>query len=121
MKFDCKSLKQNGFVAFLATLIVMFGFVATQQASAQSTESGDRKVKVRVSPIYPELARHTQISGTVKLEAVVAASGTVKSVKVIGGHPLLAGAAEDALKKWKYEPGTSETTTVVEFKFNPGM
>jgi TonB family protein len=57
----------------------------------------------------------------VKLEATISASGQVKNVKILGGHPLLAGAAEDALRRWKYQPGSAETTTIVEFHFNPGM
>ncbi len=99
-------------------LFLAIGFVAPQSAYAQE---GDRKVKSKVSPAYPELARHANISGTVKLEATIASNGSVKAVKVLGGHPLLAGAAEDALKKWKYEPSAGETTAVVEFHFNPGM
>jgi len=37
----------------------------------------------------------------------------------VGGHPVLANAALEALKKWKYEPSSEETTGVVEFHFDP--
>jgi hypothetical protein len=36
----------------------------------------------------------------------------------VGGHPILANAAMDALKKWRYESGTDETTGIVEFHFD---
>ena len=78
-----------------------------------------RKVKVRVSPTYPDIARRMNISGTVKLVVVVSPNGTVKSTKVMGGHPLLVSAAEDAVKKWKFESAPAEDSGVVEFTFKP--
>jgi TonB family protein len=59
------------------------------------------------------------ISGTVKLVVVVAPNGAVKSTKVLGGHPLLVSAAEDAIKKWKFEAAAAEDSGVVEFTFKP--
>lgn len=78
-----------------------------------------RKAKTRVAPMYPELAKRMSISGVVKVEVVVAPNGAVKSTKVVGGHPLLVNAAVDAVKKWRFETGSEETTGVVEFKFDP--
>ena len=78
-----------------------------------------RKVKVRVSPTYPDLARRMSISGLVKVQVVVAPNGTVKTTKIVGGHPLLVNAAVDAVKKWKFETASAETTGIVEFKFDP--
>jgi outer membrane biosynthesis protein TonB len=51
----------------------------------------------------------------------VAQNGTVKSTKVVGGHPLLVNAATDAVRKWKFEPAAEETTGIVEFKFDPSV
>src|SRR5277367_2622660 len=76
-----------------------------------------RKVVVNPDPEYPEIAKRMNISGTVKVELVIAADGTIKSAKVLGGHPLLADAVQKALKKWKYAPGTGETTMKLDFKF----
>ena len=122
MRLFTKFKKAIALIGSLAALAFVFGILAPQSAFAQVSDmSGDRKVKQKVNPAYPELARSTRISGTVKLEATIGPNGIVKNVKVLGGHPLLAGAAEDALRKWKYEPGSGETTTVVEFHFNPGM
>ena len=78
-----------------------------------------RKVKSRSNPVYPEIARRMSISGTVKVEVVVSPNGSVKSSKIVGGHPVLATAALDAVKKWKFEPASEETTGVVELKFQP--
>jgi protein TonB len=78
-----------------------------------------RKVKSKVAPAYPDIARRMSITGTVKVMVVVAPSGTIKSTKVMGGHPLLVNAALDALKRWRFEPGPDENAGMVEFRFQP--
>jgi TonB family protein len=59
------------------------------------------------------------LTGTVKVEVVVSPNGTVKDAKVVGGHPVLANAALEAAKKWRFEPAALESTGVVDFKFEP--
>ena len=78
-----------------------------------------RRAKSKVQPVYPDLARKMNITGTVKIQVVVAANGTVKDAKVLGGHPVLAGAALDAVRKWRFEPAAVESSGVVELKFEP--
>ncbi len=68
--------------------------------------------------MYPDIAKRMNLSGTVKVIAVVAADGEVKSVKPVGGSPVLLKAAEDAIAKWKFAPGT-ESKETVELHFNP--
>jgi len=58
----------------------------------------------RVQPIYPPLARQTRISGTVRLHAIIGKDGTIQSLEVISGHPLLQQAALDAVRQWRYQP-----------------
>ena len=83
------------------------------------TEELSRKAKTKVAPIYPDVARRMNVSGTVRLSVVVAPNGTVRSSKVIGGHPVLVNAAIDAMKQWKFEPAPTESSGIVEFKFQP--
>ena len=78
-----------------------------------------RKVRSRVYPEYPDIARKMSLTGVVRLAVTVLPNGNVKDTKVIGGHPILAAAAEDAVKKWKFDPASAETTETVEFKFDP--
>jgi TonB family protein len=59
------------------------------------------------------------IAGTVKIEVVVAPNGSVKGARVVGGHPVLATAALDAAKKWRFEPASIESSGVIDFKFEP--
>lgn len=79
---------------------------------------GNRKAVEKPKPEYPQLARQLHLHGTVKIEAVIAPSGQVKETNILGGHPVLADAAVRALKEWKFEPGSTETTQVFEFQFN---
>jgi TonB family protein len=93
-------------------LAAAFASVAVPSAMAD-----DRKPKSKVLPTRPELAKKMNVSGTVKVEIVIAPNGTVKSAKALGGHPLLIESALDAVKKWKFEPGSEETTQVIAFDF----
>lgn len=102
-----------------ALLALVVGLTEAHPLPAFAQEELTRKVKTKVAPVYPDIARRMSISGTVKLVVVVGTGGSVKSAKVLGGHPVLVGAALDAMKKWKFEPATSESTGVVEFKFQP--
>jgi TonB family protein len=78
-----------------------------------------RKATIKVSPVYPEIARRMSITGTVRLAVVVAPNGTVKSSKAVGGHPMLVNAAQDAMRQWRFEPAVAESSGIVEFKFQP--
>jgi TonB family protein len=105
-----------------AVLAAVVGFVLLHPVSSHAQQDQiTRKVKTRVSPTYPELARRMSIAGVVKVQIVVAPNGSVKNTKVVGGHPLLVTAAVDAVKKWRFEPAGDETTGVVEFKFDPNV
>jgi protein TonB len=57
-----------------------------------------------VSPQYPPLARQAHIQGLVVLLAVIGKDGSVRDVRVKSGSPLLAQAAMDAVKQWRYKP-----------------
>jgi len=98
--------------------------LAPRSASAQASQQGSnddflRRAKTKVQPMYPELAHKMNISGTVKIEVTVAPNGSVKEAHVVGGHPVLATAALDAAKKWRFEPAAGESTGIIDFKFEP--
>ena len=59
------------------------------------------------------------VSGTVKLIAVVAPDGKVKAIEPLGGSPLLIEAAKQAISQWKYAPSAGESREVVEMHFDP--
>jgi TonB family protein len=86
-------------------------------AQTISTDERGRKVKIKIVPAYPDLARRMNVGGKVKIEVVIDPQGRVKSSRVIGGHPLLVASCQEALKVWKFFPASEQTTQVVEFDF----
>jgi len=58
----------------------------------------------KVEPIYPKIAVATGIHGEVRLHAIIAKDGSIQSISVISGHPLLANAALVAVRQWRYHP-----------------
>jgi len=58
----------------------------------------------KVQPAYPPLARQARIQGNVLLEAEISTDGTITNLRLISGHPMLAPAAIDAVKQWRYKP-----------------
>ena len=88
-------------------------------AYAQEAPEAVRKVLTRVAPQYPNLARSLSIRGNVKVAVCIAANGSPKSIQVKGGNPVLAEAAEKALRDWKWEPAPHETWEVIDLKFDP--
>jgi len=108
--------KSSKLAVILAVAILSVGTPARAQTEANS-ETG-RKAKFKVSPTYPELAKRMNIGGKVKLELVISPDGRVTSTNVIGGHPLLVQACEDAVKKWQFLPAPAQTTQIIEFEFH---
>jgi len=100
--------------------LAAFGAGAVAATPATAEETALRKITKKVAPVYSLVARKARMTGTVKLLALVSPDGSVKSVHVLGGNPLFVGAAEAAVKQWKFEVAPKETTEPVVLKFeNP--
>jgi TonB family protein len=103
-------------------LALLLGGSATlpPKSSAQdaASETTKRKVRTRVLPEYPQLAKQMNVTGKVKIEATIAADGHVVSTRVVGGSPLLVNSALEALKKWRFEPASKDSTEIIEFEFD---
>jgi periplasmic protein TonB len=83
------------------------------------------KLVFQVKPEYPEIARVARVQGAVRLEAVISREGTVESLKVVSGPPLLLKAAFDAVSQWRYQPTRLngepvEVATEIEVNFTLG-
>ena len=114
-----RSVRQK-FLRGAATIAVGLSLGTCAFGQAGSTDEGKRKVKSKVAPSYPELAKRMNVSGKVKIEVVITPDGRVKSTRVIGGHPLLVQACQDAVKEWKFAAAPEESTQIVEFEFSAG-
>jgi TonB family protein len=107
--------------ALAVGLLLVGGWAATNAPLSWGQEEITRKVKSKVAPVYPELAKRMNITGVVRVQVTVAANGSIKDATLVGGHPVLANAALDAVKKWRYEAGPAESTGIVVFRFNPNQ
>ena len=109
-----------GILGVTLTLLLGGSAALTPRAQAQeaAAESVKRKVKNKVIPDFPPLAKQMNVTGRVKIEATVSPDGRVTSTKLIGGSPLLVNSAMDALKKWRFEPAAKETSEIIEFDFH---
>jgi periplasmic protein TonB len=81
----------------------------------------------KVQPTYPPLARQARIQGSVLLQAEISRTGDIENLRLISGHPMLAPAAIEAVKQWKYkpyilngEPVEVETQITVNFTLSGG-
>jgi TonB family protein len=110
------SLRRIGKGVAGAVLVVLITALLSTSGPAQNELA--RKVKTKVPPAYPELARRMNIRGTVRLLVVVSPNGAVKDSRVVGGNPILVNSAQDAVRRWKFEPAQEESTGVVEFRFD---
>jgi TonB family protein len=99
--------------------MALSSILGTTYAPAQSaSEEGKRKVKTKVAPTYPELAKRMNVTGRAKVEVIIAPDGRVKSTRALGGHPLLVQACSDAVREWKFVTAPEETTQVIECEFS---
>jgi protein TonB len=101
--------------------------VATPQRVRVSQGVSQGLLVKRIQPNYPPLARQARIYGTVILQAEISKTGDIQNLRLISGHPMLAPAAIEAVKQWKYkpyllngEPVEVETQVQVNFTLSGG-
>src|SRR6267154_2443763 len=78
--------------------------VATPQRVRVSSGVSQGLLIKRVQPNYPPLARQARIQGQVVLQAEISKDGAIQNLQLISGHPMLAPAAIEAVKQWRYKP-----------------
>ena len=101
--------------------------VATPQRVRVSQGVSSGLLIKKVQPAYPPLARQARIQGQVLLQAQISKDGTIENLSLISGHPMLAPAAIEAVKQWRYkpymlngEPVAVDTQVVVNFTLSGG-
>jgi TonB family protein len=106
-----------GRVFLLVCLTLSVGAGAIAPLHAQEPRA--RKLLYRLPPKYPEYLKIHDIGGTVRLSVEVTPKGTVRSVKPLGGNPILIDAAISAVKEWQYAPVDYSETFEVKIDFVP--
>jgi len=92
----------------LLALILLLSSTGAQQTTLS------RKLMERTAAPYPALARSMALQGTVRVEALLSPDGSVKNVEIKGGHPVLAQAAVNAVRPWKWEAAPHDSRETVE-------
>src|ERR1700680_4973293 len=113
--------------SILSTTNAAIPKVATPQRVRVSTGVATGLLIKKVTPNYPQLAKQARIQGTVVLQAEISKDGTIQNLQLISGHPMLAPAAIEAVRQWRYkpyllngEPVAVETTVQVNFSLSGG-
>src|ERR1035437_10322356 len=101
--------------------------IATPQRIRVSSGVSTGLLIKKVTPNYPALAKQARIQGHVLLQAEISKDGTIQNLQLISGHPMLAPAAIEAVRQWRYkpyllngEPVAVETQVVVNFSLSGG-
>ena len=93
----------------LCTLLLAVGLSAS--------DSAVRKIVYKEEPAYPEIALKMNLHGMVKVKIWITPDGSVHRLEYVGGHPLLAESALNAIRNWRFQPAQKESTEIVEVKF----
>ena len=80
----------------------------------------------KVMPVYPPLAKSARVQGSVEFTALISKEGAIEDLQVVHGHPLLIGAAKDAVLQWRYRPtmlngSPVEVVTAITVNFTLGQ
>jgi len=112
-------------VAGVPGLLMQEGRVVSAPAPADFPSSADGVQRIRVggnveannlikkvTPLYPPLAKQARIQGTVRFNALIGADGSIISLQLVEGHPLLVQSAQQAVSQWLYKPTLLNGTAV---------
>ena len=104
----------------LLGIILLLLTVLPSSIAQQIRSDSKRRIVTQVSPVYPEMARSIRLSGIVRLRATVTPGGKVVRTEVLGGSPLLALSATNAVSRFTWEPRSEETQETVEVSYRYG-
>ena len=103
-------------IVIMVGVLAGAGVIAPPAAGAAAQET-TRTATRKVTAIYPEAAKKLHLVGKVKLTVVVAPDGKVKTVAVLGGHPVLATSATNAARQWEFAAAAKESSETLVFSF----
>jgi TonB family protein len=78
--------------------------LAPPQSVWLSPAQAETRILNRTEPQYPPEALAAHRSGNVVLEVQVAEDGSVSSIRTLSGDSILAAAASEAVRNWRYQP-----------------
>ena len=112
-------------VGLLLTLVATQSPAEDKKQDSSKTDvaaypsSTPRKLVRKVDPVYPQDLKRRSIGGTVKLDLKISANGNVEKIAIMGGNPILADSAAQAVKQWQYAPASASSSLLLNVEFNP--
>jgi TonB family protein len=100
----------RSFISILFVCLIVSGVNSAQQPANSdslpviSSDAAKQNLLTSVQPDYPPLAKSAHIVGIINVEIAIDSTGNVSVLRLISGHPMLAPAALEAIRKWKYKP-----------------
>lgn len=85
-------------------LVITDAAVTQSAAAAPATNAAEREPIVDAQPSYPLLTQHMNVQGSVVLQALIGADGVVENMRVLSGPGILASAAQQAVREWRFKP-----------------
>jgi TonB family protein len=107
--------KTRGAIGYVSASTAVEGVKVLAVVSAGS--GAQRTLLTRVEPEYPDTLQRLHIGGTVRLAVTISAKGSVESIELLGGNPILGASAINAVNKWVYAAGHSRTVTEIIISF----
>ena len=76
----------------------------TNAAQREGLAAPAVQAETAVSATYPALAQHMNVQGSVVLQAIISAAGVIEDLRVLSGPAILASAAQQAVREWRFKP-----------------
>ena len=77
----------------------------TAPVAAPAVNAAQReRLAEAIQPAYPPLAQHMNVQGSVVLQALIAADGSIENLRVMSGPAILSSAAQQAVREWRFKP-----------------
>lgn len=73
-------------------------------AKVSLSQNASERVEHSVAPAYPLLAKQMKVQGAVVLQALIDKGGRIQNLRVVSGPAILAAAAQEAVKQWRFKP-----------------
>jgi TonB family protein len=85
----------------------------------RAQKGSQRALITRIEPKYPLILQEHAIGGMVRMQVSISAKGNVEDITLLGGNPILAQSATDAVQQWKFAAGRSSTSMEISIPFEP--
>jgi TonB family protein len=77
---------------------------ATNAAEREQLATTIQPAQASLEANYPLLAQQMRVQGSVVLQALIGTDGVIENIRVLSGPSILASAAQQAVRQWRFKP-----------------